>query len=347
MTDGSELRLELTAPEALRRFTDIIRVVRELHGGITPALQDYLTAKGSEIGVNQADIECILGSISIGQQAEASHDAQDGEEPAIPWEERGQNLYQEMVVSLEDAYFGREKTVDIASGSLTVQIPRGIGTGARMRLEGKGNPGVNDGPAGDLYLNVQVLPHARFERKGDDLYADVTMPGSGMSDNEIEVPTLDGRVIVRNTPQMTNGSRVRLQGKGMPRLNAQSFGDLYVRLRMVANTLTSAIGIETAGGIFTPLIPAGTALPSTFSETFTTYSDGQQAVTITIYQGKNSAVNENTFIGSFDYYGIPNAPKGVPKIEVTFHVTEAGELTVTAKDLATGRESSSSYLVAL
>lgn len=100
------------------------------------------------------------------------------------------------------------------------------------------------------------------------------------------------------------------------------------------------LGIETLGGVMTPLIPKNTTIPSEKSEVFSTASDSQPAVDIHVLQGERKMANDNRTLGKFQLDGIPPAPRGVPQIEVTFKIDADGILSVAAKDKATGKEQS-------
>jgi molecular chaperone DnaK len=98
------------------------------------------------------------------------------------------------------------------------------------------------------------------------------------------------------------------------------------------------LGIETLGGVMTPLIERNTTIPVRKSETFSTAADGQTAVTIHVLQGERQMAADNMSLGQFNLEGIPPAPRGVPQIEVGFDIDANGILNVSAKDKATGRE---------
>ncbi len=101
-----------------------------------------------------------------------------------------------------------------------------------------------------------------------------------------------------------------------------------------------SLGIETLGGIFTVLIERNTTIPAKKSKVFSTAADNQPAVTVRVFQGERPMANDNKFLGQFDLIGIPQAPRGVPQIEVAFDIDANGILNVNAKDLGTRKEQS-------
>ena len=104
----------------------------------------------------------------------------------------------------------------------------------RRGLSGLGSPGLNGGTPGDLYLNIEVEPDPRFERRGDDLYTDVdTSFLTAAVGGEVRVPTPDGAVALKIPPRSQAGRVFRIKGKGMPIMGGQGRGDLYARLRLV------------------------------------------------------------------------------------------------------------------
>jgi molecular chaperone DnaJ len=111
--------------------------------------------------------------------------------------------------------------------TLSVKIPAGVDEGDRIRLGGEGEPGVNGGPPGDLYVQVQVKPHPVFQRNGDDLHCEMpvsfTVAALG---GEIQIPTLDSSAKIRVPAETQSGKVFRLRGKGIKGVRSQTPGDL-------------------------------------------------------------------------------------------------------------------------
>lgn len=119
------------------------------------------------------------------------------------------------------------------SRKLSVKIPPGVDSGDRIRLAGEGEAGPQAGPAGDLYVEIHVRPHALFTREGADLLCAV--PVSLMTaalGGQVEVPTLDGKVVLKITPETQSGRVLRLRGKGVKPVRGGSTGDLLCRIEV-------------------------------------------------------------------------------------------------------------------
>ena len=118
--------------------------------------------------------------------------------------------------------------------TIEVRIPAGLASGSRVRVPGKGNSGTMGAPAGDLYLRVEVRPHPFFERRGNDLYTKVPVTVSEATlGAKIEVPTIDGRSLVKIPPGTNSGSTLRLREKGITSARNGSRGDQYVEVQVV------------------------------------------------------------------------------------------------------------------
>jgi len=118
--------------------------------------------------------------------------------------------------------------------TIEVRIPAGVANGGRVRVPGKGNSGTMGAPAGDLYLRVVVKPHEFFERRGNDLYTKIPVTVSEATlGAKIEVPTIDGRSLVRIPPGTNSGKTLRLKEKGVPSARNGARGDQYVEIQVV------------------------------------------------------------------------------------------------------------------
>ncbi len=152
-----------------------------------------------------------------------------------PRPRRGRDVEYPIQITLEEAFHGGTRRIQWEDGStIEVRIPRGIDTGKRIRVRGKGEPGVAGGEPGDLYLKVEVLPHPVFERRGDDLYVKVPVDlYTAVLGGEVRVPTMTGHVMLKIPPGTQNGRIFRLRGLGMPKLRKpDERGDLYAEVEI-------------------------------------------------------------------------------------------------------------------
>ena len=141
----------------------------------------------------------------------------------------------EVELTLEEAFHGTSRIVELDGKRLEVQVPRGVDTGSRIRLRGKG--GGSGANARDLYLVTKVRLHPVFTRKGADLTRELAVTlAEALLGAEVRVDTLKGRVLLTIPAGTQNGRTFRLAGQGMPRLNRDGSGDLLVKIRVVLPT---------------------------------------------------------------------------------------------------------------
>ena len=134
-------------------------------------------------------------------------------------------------LDLEEAFHGSSRIVELDGKRLQVTIPRGVDSGSRIRLAGKGGDGR------DLVVVTKVRPHSIFTRKGADLERELPIRlGEALLGGEVPVGTLKGRVLLTIPPSTQSGRTFRLTGQGMPRLKGEGTGDLFVRVRVVLPT---------------------------------------------------------------------------------------------------------------
>jgi curved DNA-binding protein len=149
---------------------------------------------------------------------------------------RSQDLEHEVEISLEEAFAGAQRIVEMDGRRLEVKIPAGVKTGSRVRVAGEGPAGASRSASrGDLYLRMKVLPHPIFERRDDDLHCEVSVDlFAVLLGGEVRVPTLAGSVVLRIPAGTQSGRTFRLSGQGMPKLRSpQDHGDLYAKVRVM------------------------------------------------------------------------------------------------------------------
>ncbi len=147
--------------------------------------------------------------------------------------QNGRDIEHDLEISLAEAYKGTTRIVNKDGRRLQVKIPAGAKTGTRVRMRGEGNKSFG-GKAGDLYLKVTVAPDPRFERDGSSLHVEVPVNlYTAVLGGEIRVPALSGDVRLKIPAGAQNGQKMRLRGKGMPKLRkSNEYGDLFVKLNV-------------------------------------------------------------------------------------------------------------------
>ena len=144
---------------------------------------------------------------------------------------RPRDVQQTVEFSLDQAYHGTTCVVVRDEQEIEVKIPSGVKTGSRIRVKGQGTRTAR-GQVSDLYLQVEVAPDSTYERQEDDLYRDAKVDAfTAMLGGEATVPTFSGSIVVTIPAGTSSGKKMRLRGKGMPKLSAKGeFGDMYLRI---------------------------------------------------------------------------------------------------------------------
>jgi len=143
---------------------------------------------------------------------------------------RGQDYNAELHLSLSDAYYTHQQTLDVNGKKIRITIPAGVADGQVIKLRGHGAPGVNGGPAGDLYITFVITEGGNFKRVGNDLYTNINLDlYTAVLGGEVTIDTLGGKIKLKVKPETQNNTKVRLKGKGFPVYKKEGeFGDLIV-----------------------------------------------------------------------------------------------------------------------
>ncbi|MCH5685822.1 hypothetical protein LWM68_17150 [Niabella sp. W65] len=147
-----------------------------------------------------------------------------------------------MKLGLKDAYKTHQQTFTVNGKNIRITVPAGIENGQEIKIKGYGGPGVNGGPAGDLFITFQIINDTSFIRKGNDLYKEVPLSlYKAVLGGEETIDTMDGKVKLILQPETPNGTKVRLKGKGFPVYKSEgNFGDLYITWQVVLPTNLTA-----------------------------------------------------------------------------------------------------------
>lgn len=173
----------------------------------------------------------------FGSRADDFRSGFSGGRRARTAQSKGQDLQSDINITLREAYFGTQRSIrlqkDQKARTVNVKIPSGIKDGGKIRVAGEGGSG-HGGASGDLYLVVNISKHPFFTRKGDNLYCEVPVTiKEALYGAKIDVPTFDGKVLVKLPPKTQSGKTLRLKGKGMPRLKGPGNGDLYAKVKIM------------------------------------------------------------------------------------------------------------------
>ena len=155
---------------------------------------------------------------------------------------RGQDYNATLKLDLTDVLTTHQQTLTVNGKNIRITIPAGIENGQVIKLTGYGAPGVNGGPAGDLYITFSIAPHPRFKRSGNDLYTSSTISlYTALLGGETTIETLTGKVKLTVNPETQPGTKIRLKGKGVPVYKKEGeSGDLYITYEIKLPTNLSA-----------------------------------------------------------------------------------------------------------